>query len=111
MYGISGSGCDSDWMSRLVSDNMWFCQRLSLEFLLSACCFDSFLKTINAWQSPAIARLAQRPQAGDVIPLQRSNRRVCWLRDFICNEGVPFRPYRGGVVNAQRVFVPGDLDL
>jgi len=58
-----------------------------------------------------VARLARRTQAGDVTPLQRSNRRVCWLRDVICNEGVLFRPYRGGVVNAQRVFVPGDLDL
>jgi len=68
-------------------------------------------KTRYAWQSQAVGRQAQHTQAGDVTPLQRSNGRVCCLRDVICNEGVPFRPYRSGVVSAQRVFVPGDLDL
>jgi len=63
------------------------------------------------WQSPAVARQAQRTHTDEDTPLQRPNRRVCWLCDVICNEGVPFRPHRGGVMSAQRVFVPGYLDL
>jgi len=66
-------------------------------------------KTRNGWQSPAVAHPAQRTHAGDVTPLQRSNGRVGCLRNVICNEGFPFRPYRGAA-SAQRVFVPGDLD-
>jgi len=43
--------------------------------------------------------------------LQRSNRRVCCLRDVICNEGVPFRPHRGVLWVHSAFFVSGDLDL
>jgi len=49
----------------------------------------------NAWQSPAVARQAQRMQAGEDAPPQQSNRRICCLREVMCNEGIPFRPYRG----------------
>jgi len=53
------------------------------------------LKTRNAWQSPSVARRAQRTHRGEDTPLQQSNRRACCLRDVICNEAVPFRPHRG----------------
>jgi len=48
---------------------------------------------------------------GRTVLQQRSNRRICCLRDVICNEAVPFCPYCGGVGSVQCVFVPGDLDL
>jgi len=63
-------------------------------------------ETRNAWQSPTVARQAQRTRDGKVTPLQRLNRRVCCMGDAICNEGIPYR-----VLSAQHVFVPGDLDL
>jgi len=66
---------------------------------------DVLMITRNAWQSPAVARQAQCTHPGEDIPLQRSNRLVCCLRDVICNEGVPFRPYRRGVVCTAR-FCP-----
>jgi len=65
--------------------------------------------TRTAWQSPAVARQAHRMHPGEDIPMQRLSHRICRLRDVICNEAVPFRPHRGGVVSTQRVFVPGDL--
>jgi len=68
-------------------------------------------QTGNAWQKPVVARQAQRTHPGEDTPLQRSNGRVCCVRGAICNGGVPFRLHRGGVVNAQRVFVPRDLGL
>jgi len=58
-----------------------------------------------------VAHQAQRTYPGEDTPLQRSNGRVCCVRGVICNDGVPFRLHRGSVVNAQRVFVPRDLDL
>jgi len=60
---------------------------------------------------PGPPHAARTTQAGEDTPRQRSNRRACCLRDVICNEAVPFRPYCGGVVSAQRIFVPGDLNL
>ena len=62
--------------------------------------------TRNAWQSPAVAHEAQRTHCCKDTPLEQSTHRVCCLRSVICNEGVPFRPYSGGVVSAQRVFCP-----
>jgi len=41
--------------------------------------------TRNAWQSPAVARQTQRTHPREDTHLQRSNRRVCCLRDVICN--------------------------
>jgi len=69
-------------------------------------CRAVFLQTRNAWQSPVVSRQTQRTQVGEVTvtPSQRSNRRLCSLLDVICNEGVPFRPHRWGVLSAQRVF-------
>jgi len=57
-------------------------------------------------QGPAVARQAQCTHPGEDTPLQRSNLRVCCCHDVICNHGVPFRPHRGGVMSAQRVFCP-----
>jgi len=62
--------------------------------------------TRNAWQSPSVARQPQRTHPSEDTPLQRSNRRACCLRDVICNEAAPFRPHRGSVLSAQRVFCP-----
>ena len=58
----------------------------------------------NAWQSPAVIRQAQRtPHAlrthartSDKIDVKIG---VC---DVICNEAVPFRPYRAGVATRTR---------
>jgi len=44
-------------------------------------------------------------------PLQRWNRHACCLRYVICNEGVPFRAHRGGVVSALRDFGPWQRPL
>jgi len=33
---------------------------------------------------------------------QRQNRRACCVRDVICDEAVPFRPYCGGVITRTR---------
>jgi len=54
------------------------------------------MQTRNAWQSLAVARRrqAQLTHPGEDTPLQRSNRRVCCVRDVTCNERAPFRPYR-----------------
>jgi len=50
-------------------------------------------------------------QAGEDTPHQQLTCRVCWLRDVICNEGIPFHQHCGvfGLHNA--FCVPGDPDL
>jgi len=68
-----------------------------------------FIITRNAWQSPALAHHAYRTlhalYAGRRdTPDQRWTRRVCCLRNVICNDGVPFRQYCGSVRSAQCVF-------
>jgi len=60
--------------------------------------------TRNAWQSPAIIRQAHRTPHALRMPSKTplaSDNAFC-LRDVICNEAVPFRPYCGGVVTRTR---------
>jgi len=59
--------------------------------------------TRNAWRSSAVIRQAHRtPHALSIRRRLPSNRRACCVRDVICNEAVPFRPYCGGVVTRTR---------
>jgi len=54
--------------------------------------------TRNVWQSPAVIRQAHR------TPHARTSDKIdaCCMRDVICNEAVPFRPYCGVVVTRTR---------
>jgi len=50
----------------------------------------------NVWQSPAVIRQAQR------TPHALRTHDALRVRDVICNETVPFRPYCAGVATRTR---------
>jgi len=60
--------------------------------------------TRNVWQSPAVIRQAHRTHYAwrRRLPSPAINRRAFCVRDVICNEAVPFRPYCRGVVTRTR---------
>jgi len=58
----------------------------------------------NAWQSPAVIRHAHRTPHALRMPAKTplTSDNACCVRNVICIEAVPFRPYCGGVVTRTR---------
>jgi len=60
--------------------------------------------TRNAWQSPAVIHQAHRTPHALRMPAKTAlaGDNACCVRDVICHEAVPFRPYCGDVVTRTR---------